>query len=147
MPLSRFERTAWTSRLGHVPSWALEEELQRRGEAAQTDPVVDLPGLRVDPLANTVTWRGVEHHLTDRETEVLYALALSRASGRRRVRSAVVAHGVWRGFDERSAVENLRTYVHYLRKRLPGLIARRVKGTYELDLDGPAAALVESAAS
>jgi DNA-binding response OmpR family regulator len=138
------ERTAWTNRLAHVPSWALSEELQRRGEEDDRDQRVVLAGLVVDPIGSSVTWRGDEYAVGGRQMEVLYALALDRAGGRRRVATRRLAERVFRGFEREGACANLRVVMAVLRRRFPGLIDSVWIGSrvaYGLALaDAPAAA-------
>lgn len=134
----------WPVRLANTPTWALRAELGRRAEEPDEDLAVRLPGLTVDPAANTVTWRGDEYLLGGRSMEVLYAIATAQASGMTRVSSVVLARRVFRGFGDAEALANLRTYVSYLRRRFPGLVARD-SGTgwyraYRLVVDDPAPA-------
>lgn len=134
----------WRLVLKEVPDWALRDEVAWRDEIAPIDRVVALPGLVVDPVGNTVTWRGDDYVLGGRGMEVILALALARREGRIRVRADVLAELVWRGWETEQALANLRSYVCGLRARFPGLVAsRRGLGrvAYELALaDAPAAA-------
>jgi DNA-binding response OmpR family regulator len=133
------ERTAWTGRLAHVPTWALSEELQRRGEIPAVDQAVHLPGLTVDPVGSTVVWRGVEYPLCGRKMEVLYAIALWRAKGHRRMPSRTLSMAVFRS-ARRDDVQNARVHVRYLRQQFPGLLPPMGALGYELALDEPVAA-------
>lgn len=122
------ERVTWTRRLSGVPDWALREELMRRGEEPDQDQAVRLPGLVVDPVGGEVVWHGVSYAVTGRTMEVLYALALAHAAGRRGVRSNVLAARVFVGFDHRDAIASLRTYITQTRRRIPGLLPMSSSG-------------------
>lgn len=100
-------------------------ELHRRGIEVRPAPrsaVVRLPGLVVDPETSHVEWRGESVVLTGRAMEVLYALALARWQGTRRLRSDRLAARVWRGWVLAESLPCLRYAVWTIRKRLPGLI-------------------------
>jgi DNA-binding response OmpR family regulator len=136
------EQTAWTARLHRVPTWALVEELCRRGEEPDRDQAVRLPGLVVDPVQSEVTWRGDGYALGGRKMEVVYALALALADGRRRVAGERLARAVFRGFEHRDAMRNLSSTVHDLGQQIPGLLTRvpaGVHAAYGLALDAPTA--------
>lgn len=123
------ERTNWTTRLAGVPDWALREELQRRGEEADTDQAVHLPGLTVDPVAGQVVWRGERHRVGGRAMEIVYALALAHQQGRRRVRSDLLAARVFRGWDQAAARASVNVTLSNLHDRLPGLaVTERLRG-------------------
>lgn len=131
----------WRGQLGGVPTWALEAELERRGDAPAQDRVVRLPGLTVDPVQGLVTWRGDDYVVGGRRMEVLYGLATARRDGFRRLRQEVLAHRIWLGFDAEEAKQNLRVTAMYLRKQFPGLFDAVRVGTevaVGLVLDEPA---------
>jgi len=136
--------TAWTARLRGVPDWALREELARRGAEADTEAAVHLPGVTVDPVAGQLVWRGDAYLVGGRAMEVLYALALAHAAGRRQVRTDVLAGRVFRGWERDGALKSLRTTIHDLRRRFPGLLPHAVGGRgdygfYRLATDAPTA--------
>lgn len=127
--------------LRDVPTHLLEAELvARRALERAPPPVVVLPDLEVDAGAGLVLWRGVEHTLSGRRLELLHALALEAARGRRRSSPALLARRVWPRLHERAGVENLRVYVSYLNRELPGLLRcpghARPKSGYGLNV-GP----------
>ena len=137
----------WRGTVRACPTWVLEEELAARGLLAVRDAAVRLPGLVVDPLANTVTWRHDTYLVTGRQMQVLYLLALNRREGRRGMHGQGLAERVWRGWETPGALLNLRVVVSDLRKRLPDLITRtgRMPGLYGLALeDEPASQEVAS---
>ena len=100
---------------------------------------IDVGGLSVDPLRLTATWQGRTVVLTPRQTQVLYALALARWQGMKRLRSDRLLVRVWRVSDA-SSMASLRGVVFLLRGKLPGLIVNHrgstnTRGYYGLDLD------------
>lgn len=121
----------------------LVRECHRRGlelHPAGRTAVVRLAGLVVDPEGSHVEWRGESIVLTGRAMEVLYALALARWQGAKRVRNDRLAARVWRGWSSPESVPSLRWYVSVLRKQLPGLIGSGRGLGYWLNLDDEARA-------
>lgn len=132
----------WRRQLGTVPSWALADELERRGDAPATDRIVRLPGLTVDPVGGAVDWRGDAYVVGGRSMEVLYCLAQARRDGHRRLRYAEIGKRVWRGFAPEDARQNARVTVSSLRTRFPGLLETAGPGgggLVGLVLDAPSA--------
>lgn len=115
----------WQERVTSVPGWVLDQEVaRRRGEEM---PTIALPGLRIDPVAGVVTWRGQDHRVSGRTLEVLYELASMTAQGHSRVRRDILARRVWRaenGWAERDALRSLRQYLNWINLQFPGMIVR-----------------------
>lgn len=132
--------------LREVPTWALQEELARRdGHAAEiAAPSASVRGFFIDPIANLVRWRGDTYEVGGRQAEMLYALALARKRGRRRVPAAWLAVTVFRGFTQETADTNVRQTLHDLGQRFPGLLLmsgnRRLGYGLNLDDDEEASA-------
>jgi len=114
--------TDWLRWARAMPSWVLVAELGRR-RGLREPTAVSLPGLVVDPLAGLLVRDGVEHALGGRRMEVVYALAQEAARGKRRVGTDYLARRVFWDHPLPCAAANLRTYVHYLNRELPGLLA------------------------
>jgi DNA-binding response OmpR family regulator len=139
--------------LRDLPAEVLFGELRRRNlaepEEIQGASVV-VGDLEVDHVGCVATWHGRAVRLTQRETQVLYALALARSQGVRWVRNDRLAVRIWRTADTHT-IQNLRMNVTYLRAKLPGLIvtgrgSAYRRGAYGLALDDDApAARVEAA--
>lgn len=133
-------RDRW--QLGGVPTWALEAELVRRGEAPAAEKAIRLPGLVVAPTENTVIWRGEDHAIGGRAMEVIYALAILHQRGFASGSARRIATTVWRGFSEGDALQNLRCTLWMLRRDFPGLVISDHVGTrhatHRLALDPPA---------
>ena len=132
----------YAARLAGIPTWALEAEMGRRGEAPEADLAIRLPGVTIDPVANLLAWRGEEYLVGGRMMEVLYGIARMQQRGFRRVNSKRLAHEIWRGWDEPDALQCLRTYIGYILRRFPGLIVREVADgrtrAYSFALEAPA---------
>ena len=101
-----------------VSTATLQAELARR----PNERVIDLPGLRVDPIASVVEFRGKSYELRPRDVELVYAMARERLRGRKRLYARELAHLVWSGFEVEAALSNLRVTIAHVHQQIPGLI-------------------------
>ena len=76
--------------------------------------VFDDGALTVDIAAHVVTMAGLEIDLTPREFDLLATLATNAG---RVVPTAELVQQAW-GLTDRDAVDNLKPYIHYLRKKI-----------------------------
>jgi DNA-binding response OmpR family regulator len=92
-----------------------------RGEPA---PVLDIGGVRLDPAARTVTFRGRPVELQAREFSLLqeFMLNAGRVLSRRQLEERLYA---WGEEVESNAVE---VHVHHLRRKLAPALIRTVRG-------------------
>ena len=126
--------------LKHIPDDVLLEAVKARGLVDEhllpPDDAVIVGDLEVDPVGCVATWRGAAVRLSRRETEVLYALATMRWQGIRVVRPERFAAKVFRGWEQREALDNLRVHLSGIRGKLPGLIGSKPYVGYWLNVDG-----------
>ena len=120
--------TNWVRVLADVPTWAIEDEMVRRREEGVGLTAVAIGDLLVDPVANTVVWRGTTYVVYGRKMEVLWALAVGWLHGRRRIRAATLMREIWRGWEQADGIACLRMVVHDIRASIPGLIPRGRQG-------------------
>jgi DNA-binding response OmpR family regulator len=103
--------------------WHRETIREMRSRAEQDRAaVVELPGLRVDPLSFAVVWRCRVVSLSARESQVLYALALAHRDGAVGLTGRALAGRVWRGWTAVEGIANARVCISTIRHKLPGLI-------------------------
>lgn len=128
--------TTYARQAQRIPTHHLVQELKRREMPAATThetltAPADNPEVEVNLGLLTAAWRGSTAQLTPTETRVLATLVRAHPSP---VRAPDLSDLIWPGVEAPESLQNVRTYVCYLRRKLGGLIGSHPHVGYWLNL-------------